>query len=267
MKTHFVAGLLGFLLFTSLFATLPNQGARASVMAQQPTNVFHDESGLTLAYHSETGKVRFLSVAQDQALEPTHKLSPNPSVIESARGFVSEYASLFGLDDADNLRVLRAERAAGRHYLRFQQTHQGIPILGGELIVQLNARQQLLSMQGELLPDLQLDTQPSLSAEQALQEGMSLVTKHYRAEPTQIQASEPELWIYNPSLIGGPDLRYDRLVWRIELQGESSSQLFHELVLVNAHSGIVDLHFNQIAHLQKRRVCDYKELTSDTPHA
>jgi bacillolysin len=256
MKTHFVAGLLGFLLFTSLFATLPNQGASAIVRAQQPTNVFHDESGLTLAYHSETGKVRFLSVAQDQALEPTHKLSPNPSVIESARGFASEYASLFGLDDADNLRVLRAERAAGRHYLRFQQTHQGIPILGGELIVQLNARQQLLSMQGELLPDLQLDTQPSLSAEQALQEGMILVTKHYRAEPTQIETSEPELWIYNPSLLGGPGPRLDRLVWRVELRGETSTQPFRELILINAQTGGIELHFNQVMHAKERRICD-----------
>src|SRR5690606_9296166 len=96
MKLHIFAGLLAILL-SGVF--VPYQ-AQASVIvpaydtvAQAP--LANDE--LSLAYHEETGKVRFLSVPADQAIERPRSVGAQATASESARGFLGEYGSLFGL--------------------------------------------------------------------------------------------------------------------------------------------------------------------------
>jgi bacillolysin len=260
MKLHIFAGLLAILL-SGVF--VPYQ-AQASVIvpaydtvAQAP--LANDE--LSLAYHEETGKVRFLSVPADQAIERPRSVGAQATVSESARGFLGEYGSLFGLRSAQNDVRVSQERLVGQqHVVRFQQQYQQVPILGGELVVQLNGRKQLLSIHGEVLPDIQLDVTPKVSAERALDRAVTQVVKQYGAKAQQVWASEPALWIYNPALLGGPGVRSNNLVWRIELRGDGIDQPFRELVLVNAHTGIVDLHFNQLSNAKHRRVCDAKSI-------
>ena len=55
----------------------------------------------------------------------------------------------------------------GRSVVRFQQVYQGIPVVGGELIVQMNAQKQVLSVSGEVLPEINLDVTPRLDVETA----------------------------------------------------------------------------------------------------
>ena len=79
---------------------------------------------------------------------PEHAISPaaRPSGERFAEGrsaaYMAEYGKLFGI--ADQARQLRAEGAeeAGkdRSVVRFQQVHENVPVLGGELNVQVDVR-------------------------------------------------------------------------------------------------------------------------------
>jgi Zn-dependent metalloprotease len=65
---------------------------------------------------------------------------------EAARGFLSTYGSLFGLvDQARELSVMHTKSTdQGRSFVRFQQVHSGIPVLGGGLIVQVNSSNNII---------------------------------------------------------------------------------------------------------------------------
>ncbi len=91
---------------------------------------------------------------------------------------------------------------------------------------------------------------------QPASDALDLLATRYGIDAAHVAVSTPELWICNPALLGGPGLRRDTLTWRMELRGESDTEAIRELVLVDAQSGIIALHFNQIAHAKDRRVCN-----------
>ena len=86
--------------------------------------------------------------------------------------FAREYGALFGLlDPADELVLEKVtEEKDGASFVRYQQVYQGIPVLGGELVVQLDGMKRLLSLSGKVLPKISLSTSPAISAAEAQQE-------------------------------------------------------------------------------------------------
>lgn len=210
-----------------------------------------------ISYHDETGKVRFLGTTLDHPVAPPAQLVANATPEQAARAFLDSYGQLFGTaDQARDLRVSRASSAGrGRSLVRFQQVYQGVPILGGQLNVQLTDAQQVISVNGELQPDLSISVTPALSADVAQQTAIELVAKHEQRPAAELSATPPELWIYNPALLGGPGPRRSTLVWRTDVTAGELEPL-RELVLVDAQRGNVALNFNQIAHARQRYVCD-----------
>ena len=67
----------------------------------------------------------------------------------------------------------------------------------------------------------------------------------YQKATDDFVVSEPELWIYDESLLR-PSTRPVELVWRMEVTAADNSLPVRELVLVNAEQGGIRLHFNQI---------------------
>ena len=110
---------------------------------------------MTVATHTYTGKVRFLSAAN--GFPQAASAGGNGQDVETAaRKFPPPtYGGLFGLSDqGQELAVERKQEVGeGRHVLlRFQQQEHGIPVMAGELIVQLDANQSVISVNGEILP-------------------------------------------------------------------------------------------------------------------
>jgi bacillolysin len=218
----------------------------------------HETSGRArIAYHAETGKVRFIGVDLQHAMPRPAGLAASATPELAARAFLSNYGALFGLaDQARDLTVMRAPAYAGQTFVRFQQRYQGIPVMGGELIVQVDGKRDVLSAKGEILPNLSLNTTPRISLDTARQRALALVAATYDLHQADLQATQPELWVYNPALLGGPGLRRSSLNWRLEVTNHSGGVPVRELVLVDAHRGAINLHFNQIAYAKERHICD-----------
>jgi len=216
-----------------------------------------------ISYHAETGKVRFIGTSPDRPIAQPAVLAVSASPEEAARGFLATYGQLFGLTDpARELTVMRSKIVdRGRSFVRFQQVYQGLPVLGGELIVQLDADQDVVSANGEVLPDLVLDTTPAIEAETARQIALAAVAKDYGLSASELRASEPELWIYNPILLAAPSPRFSALVWRTEVTPLKLAPI-NELVLVDAQLGAIALHFNQIDTARDRRTYDANNTTT-----
>jgi Zn-dependent metalloprotease len=214
------------------------------------------EGAVIVRYHAATGKVRFIGTDGLHPIQPSIALAPQASPETAARQFLAEHGPLFGLkDQARELTVLR-ERAGelGGAMVRFQQVYQGVPVFGGELIVQTDAARNVVSASGEVLPDIALAVTPAVSAEAARQAVLSAIAKWQGVEAGGLSVSEPEVWIYNPALVepwSGPT----RLVWRMEVSAVDLTPI-RELVLVDAQRGSIALHFNQIDTAKNRVIYD-----------
>ena len=210
-----------------------------------------------VAYHAETGQVRFIGTAGDQPIERTSGLAGSAPAEDVARGFLDHYGSLFGLrDEATELQTTGSPVAAeGGKSVRFQQVYHGIPVLSGELVVNLDAAGNVVAAGGEVLPGPKPSVVPSVSAQTARQRAVELVAKQYGVDAGDLSTSTPELWIHNPALIGGPGIRVPSLVWRVEVSSSGEPPI-RELVLVHAQLGKIVLNFNELEEGLFRRVCD-----------
>ena len=222
-----------------------------------------ENADLELAYHSGTGLVRYLAPRSGLAIPQPSALAPEATLEEAGLNFLAGYGGLFGLSDPlnelsvmkTNLVPAEGEGSSARSFVRYQQVYQGIPVMGGELIVQLDAKNDVHSVSGEVLPNLALDTRPRVSAEFAAENAKAMIAKLYGLEAATMQVSTPELWIYNPLLIGGRGARESGLVWRVTVTHPERLDI-RELALLDARDGTLRLNFNQVDTAKVRRIYD-----------
>jgi Zn-dependent metalloprotease/uncharacterized protein Usg len=215
--------------------------------------------------HSKTGNVNYIGVDPANAIRQPSILSAKPTPEEAARGFLAVYGPLLGLkDQSKDLKVVRTKTSEqGRSSIRFQQVHSSVPIFGGESIVQVDSSKNIISVHSKILSDIDINTTPATSAEVAEKAGKEIFIRAYQSKYTfdvsTLLVSKPELWIYNPFLLGrGKNVTY--LVWRMEMTPQEMLPI-RELVLVDAMFGDVVLHFNQIDAALNRLIYDHNNIS------
>jgi len=233
----------------------PQQGGPEAALAAQVRAA--SDGDVRISYHARTGKARFVGAGPGHPILLPHEnghtgvpAAPSqpgagrdqPEV--AARAYLQAYGALFGLrDQARELARTRLRSTAdGRTVLRFQQTLDGIPVFGGEMIVHLDARMRLLVALGEILPWEAPRGAPQIAPETAVSRAKEAVAKYSGVAPEALDATAPELWVYNPVLIGAPGPPDTRLVWRFEVR--AADPPVRDLVLVDAASGALALRFS-----------------------
>jgi bacillolysin len=210
-------------------------------------------------YRSDaTGEVTMIGADKQDAIARPAGLSADASTEAAARAHLSEYDVLFGLSDqASQLRTEETSSAGtGRSLVRFQQVHDGVPVLGGEINVQVDDANNLLVANGEVLPGVSLDTEPAVSAEDARETALAKIAKDRGMNAGDLKATDPQLWIYDSTLLGAPGVRVPHLVWRTEVTPAEGILDIRELVLVDAKLGNVALNFDQIDTARNRNTHD-----------
>ena len=80
---------------------------------------------------------------------------------EVAHNIIAERASRHGITDRRDLKVKRAEAdEQEKTHTRFQQTHKGVPVFGGEAIVHLNPDDSVFAVTDDLVEFVGVDTEP-----------------------------------------------------------------------------------------------------------
>lgn len=230
---------------TNAAAKSSTQESLAIPVKQQKLNQCLAADG-NASYHPLTGNVSFTGTSPDQPIQNPIQGLQSAAPEEAARGYLSECGSLFGLTDQANDLVVSRQRVTedGRNVIRFQQNYQGIPVLGGELLMQLNASNNIILVNGNVLPRIKLSTQPDVDAAAAEQAALQMVADKYSFSSEALKVSEAQLWVYSPLLIEsriGPA----SLVWRMEVTPLELAPV-RELVLINAHDGSLVLNVNQV---------------------
>ncbi|MFN8039999.1 MAG: M4 family metallopeptidase [Acidimicrobiales bacterium] len=165
----------------------------------------------------------------------------------AARGFVDRYGPLFGVDEAGEslVEVRRTSSQAGGTAVRFEQRYAGVPVFGAGVSVQVGADGRVLSSLADTLPASATDTSPAVPATAAADAAVGTL-------PGGAVTAGPDLAVYDPVLLGAPGAPGARLVWRVEVTAVPA----REVVLVDAHTGVVVLHVDQAPTAKDRKVCD-----------
>src|SRR5687767_8779099 len=176
--------------------------------------------GLKRQVNTQTGKVSFIGPASGRSVSADKVLgiSPTARLADPARAFANRFAPEFGLQSPErDLTQLKSKNLGdGRVTVRYRQNYQGIPVMGGELIVNTNQNGDLYSINGELSSNISLTSQPIIDSEQARETALQNIAKWYQNPLADFLTSEPELWIFDESLLQS-STRPVELVWRMEV--------------------------------------------------
>jgi Zn-dependent metalloprotease len=123
---------------------------------------------LKVTWHETTAIPRFLAGQTPAAripYTPTPAEHGNPLAI--ARGFLDSQRTLFQLTSVDHdLRLLRIEpdRQLNYSHVRLEQHYHGLPVFGRQLVVHIDSNEQIVAVNGEFAPGIQVATTPTISA-------------------------------------------------------------------------------------------------------
>jgi hypothetical protein len=165
---------------------------------------------------------------------------------EAGRAFLAANAGLFGISNVADLRLVSNVDALGGHLLRFQQTFGGVDVRNGGIGLVMNANNQVIAASGPYFRDVNVNTEPSITADAAreraaadlarfsvqlpqsaldlLKPGLEVFTKQTAA----VEQLQPKLGIY-------PTADGYRLVWKVAKVSTNPFGVY--LISVDAHTG------------------------------
>jgi len=194
----------------------------------------------------ETGKLSFIGGGDPIFVPGVSDIKGMPPQ-ERAMGMANAYGKEFGLKNpSQELRLLKAQKDKNANDVaRYQQVYKGVPVISGEMIVNINTKGELLSINGEVSSDLTLDTKPAIKGQDAHKTTLAEIAKLHKVDEKDLTATDPELWIFDESLLTA-STRPVELVWRMEVTAKDAIQPIREMVLVNAQTGNISWHINQV---------------------
>lgn len=221
-------------------------------------------AGVDVGRQDETGRVGFIGTQPGEAIA----LAP-ATPRQAAKGFVTDHAGAFGLaGPGAKVEVTETSETTTGTSVRLQQVEEGLPVLGGELIVNLDDSGDLLSVLGETSPEPRLAGETAVSATEAKELAVGTVAKDLELAPQALEASAPELSVYDPRLLGAPGpIQKARSAWVLDVSDREAVTTVDELVVVDAEFGVVPLHFSQIEQAKSRTVCDANGTETNVPCA
>jgi len=256
------------LILTVVTASLPTGVAAQSPVQQSKPSPASNQIADAQCYsnpgsisRSNSGLVGFVGSSPTKPIKQPMADLKNASPEAAARGYLSKCGSIFGLSDqASELSLMRSKPTGdGRTVVRFQQKFQGVPVIGGEILVQITEANDILMVNSSLMPRAKLNTTPSLDSAVARQAALQLVADKYGMSIDTLSATEPELWVYSPALL--TQKGRTQMVWKFNVTPVDLAPV-REMVLINAHDGSTALSFNQTDTAKHRLVYDVNNTTT-----
>jgi hypothetical protein len=206
-----------------------------------------DHPDATVRWHESSGSIDVIY----GFAEPASGSSPEAA----ARGFIAAHAGLLGVTDPASLVFDgRASRPAlGGHLLRFDQTLDGLPLLGAGLGVVIDGAGNVRAVSGPYYGGLDVGTAPVLSPAQAVAAAGDDLAPYALALPQlalgyldpAYELIEGQLGVLatpHPELAVLPAAGGARLVWTFFTFSRNPFGMFH--YAVDAHSGEILLREN-----------------------
>lgn len=172
------------------------------------------------------------------------------SVSAAARAHLARYGDAIGVDRAGTRLIEhgRSSAAAGGAVVRYQQEVDGLPVLGGDVVVTLDKDRDLASLDANLSDAASVGS-ATVSEDDARATALGTVGR------TRVKGATAEdlgRWVLDPETLPVPAITGARSAWRFEVRAGDDVR---RMVLVDDRSGVVVLDVDLIQEAD-RYVCD-----------
>jgi bacillolysin len=255
-RTTTVIGVTGLLVAALALASVPAQAAPATLRAGGSTAV----GGLapTAARSDSTPGPRVLTTRPDQPLARPSGLPSSASPAAIAKAVVTARAADLGVRGA--LRTGSVSPAlGGGSVVRLEQTFDGVPVIGGEVVVDVDPDGRTRSAISETLSGPVPSTTAQVTRASATATIAALVAKHTGRQGSALTVETPTLALYDAALLGAPSAAGTagaRLVWQAEVTSAGDLSL-RRLVLLDAVTSTTVLNLDLVTAALHREVCDH----------
>jgi Zn-dependent metalloprotease len=205
--------------------------------------------------HASTGAARFIGF--EKGGPPRFAARGGRSPRKAAAAFLAAHKSAFGLTDpATELSLRRLSRDQYRHHhVRYRQRHRGLAVFGGQLDFHFDAKGDLTSVSGVVIPEITVSATPGVPRPRAEAVAVNLTHKSSTGEPGRdsLSALGAELMFFRAGLVQGV-AGETHLVYAVDVA--DADRTIWEIVFVDAHSGAVVEHYSKIEEALSRRVSE-----------
>ncbi len=210
-----------------------------------------------LTLHSDSsGNLTFVGTRAGDAID-NPAASADDGAVTIARHDLDRYGDALGLRDGDaGMRTVSHQQApSGDTVVRLQQTVDDLPVLGGQVVV---------SVDGDGGTSSILSTTTSVTRTSAARVGraeaaataVSVTAGAQHLAPSSLHATGGTLALFDPATFGASGRTGARTVRQFEVGNGTNVR---EQVLVDAVSGKVVLHVDNVQTALNRKVCDQQD--------
>ncbi|RPH66229.1 MAG: hypothetical protein EHM78_23960, partial [Myxococcaceae bacterium] len=208
---------------------------------------------LKVSMHKATDMARFLRVraSSSASLGKGAAKTAAAQASESAT-FFRDFGPAMGVSDPASMRLESTQTdELGHTHLTYRQYHAGIPVFGAMLKTHFDKNGRLHEVAGTAIPDISVNTTPTLSRDQAGAVARAAVVAD-RGDSDVIQPRGGTLYVFREGLARGVPGE-NHLAWEVEV---SDGGYVRELVYVDAHRGKVIDRINMVQDAMFRRAYD-----------
>lgn len=230
---------------------------RASAAPQDDEAALRADADGPLRIRREGGVATFVATPAGTDLD-NPSVGRRTSVSAAARSHLDRYGPAVGADRRGTRLVERSHRAAaGGSVVRFQQQVDGLPVLGGDVVMTLDADRDLASLDAHLSEATSVAA-ATVSEADARASALRAVGRRLASSAT---AQDLGRWVLDPETVPVDGVAAPRTAWRFEVRAGSDVR---RMVLVDDRSGVVLIDADLIQHVD-RVVCDQKSARRADP--
>ncbi len=235
-------------LFSAIGTSLAAQGRSARVADLIDQMEIDARGGVRTTVSDRTGFITFVSTQPGQSIAVRADIAAPAN--ERALEFVSRFGSAFGVA-AEDLVVegVSGFDQVGMEHVRFRQTHQGVPITGGEVIVHLRGSGVVAANAKAVVDFGDVEVTPRISPQRVAEIASELLTEEMGVIGATL--SEPRLELLNKGHLS-QRTSATRLAWFIEARKVN----LREFIWIDALAGKKLLQFSQLTDAKDRKIYD-----------
>ncbi len=248
-----------------LVSPITAPGAAAAAPAEAfATLQARSPAPLAVRWNERSGVPDFLGAAGPAGrlpYQPTSAEVGNPLAI--ARGFLDENRALFGIRAAaEDFRLLRVEPDLQRGFahVRLDQQYRGLPVFGHQLAVHLDPQGQVVAVNGEFAPALQLATEPSIGAAEAQAAALANLSSEQLTPGDAASAQIRPLPAETRLVVYVDDTGHASLTWEVTILTERPLSQWR--FFVNAGRPLVVHAIDEVMPIKRRQTYSARNGTS-----
>jgi Zn-dependent metalloprotease len=233
----------------ALVAVAPAPSGAADPVDQALARLVQDADRPLTIRASGAGTAEFVGVpARADVDNPAVRASMSPAAAAAAH--VARYGAAFGTAESGTTlaRTDVSETSTG-DVVRYQQRVDGVPVLGGQVVVSMGSGNELSSILAET-SDATSVAGATVTEDAALDAARAAFVKRNGAGDLTVESDGR--WLLDAGLVGGDPAQADRTVWRVHVSRGVDQR---RQVLVDDRTGGILMDTDEIAHAD-RVVCD-----------